>query len=519
MWMLITPEQVTESQKALGAQLTAWRAAAGLTQASLAARIRYSRSTVANLEIGRSQSPASFWQLADQALSADGALIAQHRKVAELQARYRAQSALAREQARMARIAAALPPIARDDDGPLSSSRQPAVAAGTADPRARAHPATPSNGVHAIVDTMPNTAAPLSAVADIALTPDEEHRDGVATATLEVMSDGQAMSFRVTRRTLLELAAGLTALKAAGPVGASRPTAVDPAVVDHFAELRALLVQADDKLGGRTILATVEQQITQIAALRRQARGHLRDRLLSTEARWSEFGGWLSDDLGDRAAGDRWLDRASGMAQEADDREFSSYVLARRAQRMVGTGDDDRIVGLARAASRHPDVPPLVHAFAAVQEAHGSTLDNDTAGFQTAMELAHTLVATDSATDDEHALGSFCTPPYLAAQEGEGWLRLNQPHRAITSFTTAVNHWPDRYRRERGMYLSRTAHAYLAAAEPEQAATTADEALTLATTTGSARVHRDILALARQLKPFSQHPQVRELLDRVAVTG
>ncbi|MEU7960775.1 helix-turn-helix domain-containing protein [Micromonospora humida] len=514
MWMLITPEQVTESQKALGAQLTAWRAAAGLTQASLAARIRYSRSTVANLEIGRSQSPASFWQLADQALSADGALIAQHRKVAELQARYRAQSALAREQARMARIAAALPPVARDDDAPLSSSRQPAVAVGTA-----AHPATPSNGVHGIADTMPDTAVPLSTVADIALTTDEEHRDGVATATLEVMSDGQAMSFRVTRRTLLELAAGLTALKAAGPAGASRPTAVDPAVVDHFAELRALLVQADDKLGGRTILATVEQQITQIAALRRQARGQLRDRLLNTEARWSEFGGWLSDDLGDRAAGDRWLDRASGMAQEADDREFSSYVLARRAQRMVGTGDDDRVVGLARAASRCPDVAPLVRAFAAVQEAHGSTLDNDTAGFQGAIERAHTLVATDPTTDDEHALGSFCTPPYLAAQEGEGWLRLNQPHRAVTSFTTAVNQWPDRYRRERGMYLSRTAHAYLAAAEPEQAATTADEALTLATTTGSARVHRDILALTRQLKPFSQHPQVRELLDRVAATG
>ncbi|MEU7982250.1 helix-turn-helix transcriptional regulator [Micromonospora sp. NPDC049081] len=518
MWMLITPEQVTESQKALGAQLTAWRAAAGLTQASLAARIRYSRSTVANLEIGRSQSPASFWQLADQALSADGALIAQHRKVAELRARYRAQSTLAREQARMARIAASLTPVPHDDDPPLSSSWQPAVAVGTA-ARSRAHPATPSDGVHGIADTMPGTAAPLSAVADIALTPDEEHRDGVATATLEVMSDGQAMSFRVTRRTLLELVAGLTALKAAGPVGASRPTAVDPAVVDHFAELRALLVQADDKLGGRTILATVEQQITQIAALRRQARGQLRDRLLSTEARWSEFGGWLSDDLGDRAAGDRWLDRASGMAQEADDREFSSYVLARRAQRMVGTGDDDRVVGLARAACRHPDAPPLVHAFAAVQEAHGSTLDNDATGFQTAMERALTLVATDPATDDEHALGSFCTPPYLAAQEGEGWLRLNQPHRAITSFTTAVNHWPDRYRRERGMYLSRTAHAYLAAAEPEQAATTADEALTLATTTGSARVRRDILALTRQLKPFSQHQQVRELLDRVAATG
>jgi hypothetical protein len=113
--------------------------------------------------------------------------------------------------------------------------------------------------------------------------------------------------------------------------------------VNYFAELRGLLVQADDRLGGVTILSTVEQQIALIAALRRQARGPLRDRLLSTEARWSEFAGWLSDDLGDRAAGDRWLERAGSMAQEADDQEFWAYVLARKAQRMVGTGDEDRV--------------------------------------------------------------------------------------------------------------------------------------------------------------------------------
>jgi hypothetical protein len=327
------------------------------------------------------------------------------------------------------------------------------------------------------------------------------------------------MSLRVSRRTLLELAVSLTTQQAVNPTGAPRPQAIDPAVVDHFAELRALLVRADDRLGGLTILSTVEQQITLIASLRRQARGQLRDRLLNTEARWSEFAGWLSDDLGDRASGDRWLNRAGSMAQEADDQEFWAYVLARKAQRMVGTGDEDRVVGLARAASRLPDTPPLVHAFAAVQQAHGSAVEKDTSAFQAAIEHAHTLIATAPPTRDNGTLGTFCTRPYLAAQEGEGWLRLNQPDKAIDSFTTAVNKWPDHYRRERGVYLSRTAHAYLAASEPGRAATIAAQALTVATTTGSARARRDVTALARQLAPFSGQPEVRQLLDQLATTG
>jgi tetratricopeptide (TPR) repeat protein len=207
------------------------------------------------------------------------------------------------------------------------------------------------------------------------------------------------------------------------------------------------------------------------------------------------------------------------MAQEADDQEFCAYVLARKAQRATGTGDEDRVVGLARAAARVPGAPVLVRAFAAVEEAQGSALDGEAAAFEDAMERARSLVdAAPPAHLDEDRLGSFCTTPYLSAHEGEGWLRLNSPHQAIDSFTTAVNQWPERYRRERGVYLSRTAHAYLAASEPDQAASTATEALALATATGSARIRRDVTALSRQLKPFHTRPAVRTLLDQMAGT-
>jgi transcriptional regulator with XRE-family HTH domain len=496
---MITSKQLAEARRDLGRQLAIWRKAAGLTQAKFGPRIGYSRSAIGNVEIGREHSPRSFWQVADRELSAGGALLAAHLEFTELEERYKAQIARSRDQERAARIETLM----------QSDVLQPTATLGTT---------LAERPFDDLPGDLPGGLHPQWLMPDLIVAQDTyEGRDDMVT--LAIMSDGQTQSLRMSRRALLELAASLATMPTASAVSVPVPPTVDPGVVEHFTALRALLVQADSKLGGLSILPTVQQQITLIARCRRQARGKLRTRLLGAEARWSEFSGWLSDDLGDRDAGGRWLDRAASMAQEADDQEFCAYVLARKAQRTTGTGDEDRVVGLARAAARVPGAPVLVRAFAAVQEAQGSALDGDAAAFEDAMERARSLVdAAPPAHLDDDTLGSFCTTPYLFAHEGEGWLRLNSPRQAIDSFRTAVNQWPERYRRERGLYLSRTAHAYLAASEPDQAATTATEALALATATGSARIRRDVTALSRQLKPFETRPAVRTLLDQMAGT-
>ena len=56
--------------------LAAWRDAAGLTQVQLAQRVSYSRSSVANAEIGRHSNTREFWVRADQELDAERALLA-----------------------------------------------------------------------------------------------------------------------------------------------------------------------------------------------------------------------------------------------------------------------------------------------------------------------------------------------------------------------------------------------------------------------------------------------------------
>ncbi|MEN3610156.1 helix-turn-helix transcriptional regulator [Plantactinospora sp. ZYX-F-223] len=481
---MTTPEQVAEAQRDLGRQLAAWRKAAGLTQAGFGPRIGYSRSAVANIETGREQAPQSFWEAADRGLSAGGALLAGYRQVAELERRYKTGLARARERQRTARMAGLLPP----------TDEQPGNAA-----------SIPASGSGRMSLPMPDA---------FVCEPSEAGMIDGETVTLTVVSDGPARAFRVSRRALLELTAGAVTTSASAVLGVAVPRTVDPAVVSHFAALRALLVRADNRLGGLSILSTVQQQIAIIAELRRKARGGLRDQLLSTEASWYEFGGWLNDDLGNREAGARLLDRAVSMAQEADDRELCAYVLARKAQRAIGTDDEDRVIGLGRAAARTSGAPAQVRAFAAVVYARGNAIDGDRHGFQAALHQARCLVEQGSTDGD--AFGSFCTSAYLSANEGEGWLRLNDPRRAIASLTAAIREWPAGYQRERGRYLARTAHAYLAAAEPDQAATVGAAALALADRTGSARIRQEISALGSHLGAFRARPAVKDLLDQLA---
>ncbi|WP_433530132.1 helix-turn-helix domain-containing protein [Micromonospora sp. CA-263727] len=321
----------------------------------------------------------------------------------------------------------------------------------------------------------------------------------------------------VSRRALLQvLPTGVVASLTGADRVAARTAEVNPAIVEHFAALRSVLVESDNRVGGAAVLPTARQQLGHIAAYRRTARGVLHDALLSTEARWAEFAGWLSDDLGDRDAGAWWLAQALTMAQEAGDVEFSAYVFARMAQRATDAADQDRVLGLARAAERAGGSRKQVQAFAAVQRAHGHTVDGDIAAFRAAVDDAQHLAATTG--EDDHGLGSFCTTAYVSAQEGEGWLRLGRPRTAIGCFDRALKEWPEPYQRERGRYLARAAAAHAAANEPEQAADAALAALNLARLTRSTRIHRQINAVSHQLTAFSAEPAVQRFQTALATS-
>ncbi|GGM10202.1 helix-turn-helix domain-containing protein [Micromonospora yangpuensis] len=452
------PNEVSGAWRALGQQLAAYRKAAGHTQHSLAPRILTGRSTIANTEVGRQHPDRAFWNRCDEVLDTDGALTAGYDRVVAIEQKYR-----------RARGTAAFTTAL--------------TAAGTT-------PVTDTNGQPA-------------GEADIVMT----------------VADGRGRHVQVSRRALLQAVPGsvVASLSSAEPLpSATRAAQVDPAVVEHFAALRSVLVESDNRVGAAAILPTARQQLGHIADYRRAARGSLREALLSTEARWAEFAGWLSDDMGDRDAGEWWLAQALTMAQEAGDIEFTAYVFARMAQRASDAADQDRVLGLARAAERAGSIREQVRAFAAVQRAHGHTVEGDTSSFRAAIADAHHLAAATGT--DGGGLGAFCTTAYISAQEGEGWLRLGRPGVAVRCFGEALDAWPETYRRERGRYLARTAVAHAAAGEPELAAAAALAALNLANLTRSARIQREVAIAGRQLAAFPTEPAVQQLHAALAAS-
>jgi DNA-binding XRE family transcriptional regulator len=80
---------VTRARQALGARLAEFRDRAGYTQASLAARLGYSRSAVANAEVGEGRGP-QFWAKADQVLDTGGVLAAEFYRIERLRRGQRA---------------------------------------------------------------------------------------------------------------------------------------------------------------------------------------------------------------------------------------------------------------------------------------------------------------------------------------------------------------------------------------------------------------------------------------------
>jgi transcriptional regulator with XRE-family HTH domain len=108
-------ERIWEQRRALGRRLAALRSRAGFSQWEFAPLTGYSRSTLSDAELGRHRLRREFWQRCDDALRADGALIAAYDRI-EAQATAarrsaRSQAQAAREEQASQRLHALLPAL------------------------------------------------------------------------------------------------------------------------------------------------------------------------------------------------------------------------------------------------------------------------------------------------------------------------------------------------------------------------------------------------------------------------
>jgi Helix-turn-helix domain len=293
---------------------------------------------------------------------------------------------------------------------------------------------------------------------------------------------------------------------------------LDSAVVDYFRQQLAACAADDGALGPKKTLPAVLAVIQAVEQHARDVQPAVRRELLAVGAQGAEFAGWLFRDARDPIQASYWRDRAIEWAQEAGDTAMQGYVLLKKAQAAYDDRDALRMLTLAQAVQDGPwDLPTKVRAEAAQQEARGhAMLGADSGLIEHKLTDAHQLLSDaehDAATDDR-PLGVHYNATLLTMQTAICYCEAGQPRRAVELYDTWLSAQTFS-RRDYGYFRALMASSLALAGEPDTAATTGLEALSVAQETASQRTTQELTSVVDVLRPWANRPVVRELREAV----
>lgn len=304
----------------------------------------------------------------------------------------------------------------------------------------------------------------------------------------------------------------LMALCASAVFGSTNGTgAIAADAVSQLLVLRRIVNDAHNWRGTGALMPAVRSMYDFIDVLRRSARGDIRRRLLGTGAMYAEFYGWLHEEIGDLRGAGLWTSRALEQGQAADDRDVVAYCYVRMSQLAEVDGDDDRVIGLARAAQRETGLSPIVRAMALRQEARGLAR----AGLDACMsrfDLARSLVlSAERPRGDEYSIGYCFTEQHVDMQRAASMIDLADHRQAINAYARIMPRWGNICQWEQGVHTAKLAYAHAATGDVEQAVQLGFTALDLARVTGSQLIVTEL----EKLGPWKETPALAELAAEV----
>jgi len=302
----------------------------------------------------------------------------------------------------------------------------------------------------------------------------------------------------LSRRNILEAGVGAvlglgTSFATTVPVSSG---AVDPELVGHWERLLRVLYRHDAMFGPRDVLDAVCCQVGFIVSHRRVASGEMHTRLLRVESRYAEFASWLSNDVGDVGGRDGWAVRATDLAREIDYQDMVAWMHLWRSRWAVEERDARGAIAFAEAAGRTPGMSDKLRALCALKGAQGHALASDTASCNRSLSAAYVTLERVSSETDADDLGAHAVTPYYVLADEAHCLR---PRKAAATFEEVLRLWPHDRPRGRGVQQGRLALAYAASNEPERAAAEGIKALSIAQTTKSDVIVRQLKRLDREL--------------------
>ena len=289
----------------------------------------------------------------------------------------------------------------------------------------------------------------------------------------------------------------------------------DPQTVHRLLVVRRLVNDADSWIGADGLAPAVAELYRLIDLMRRAASGGMRQWLLDVTALYAEFYGWLRQEVGDLRGAGEWTERSLQQAQAADDRELVAYAYVRKAQLAEADRDDDRVIGLSRAALREPGICAQVRALALQQEARGHAIAGNAAACLSKLDEARDLDLPDSAPwSDRYRVGYYFDANHLKIQHASCLLELGRVRDAIAFYEDHADSREHLCRWEQAVHVARLARAYALVGEPDRAAAIGTQALEMGTGTSSTLVVEEL----RKLDVWHAVPAIASLaaeLDRL----
>jgi transcriptional regulator with XRE-family HTH domain len=337
---------------------------------------------------------------------------------------------------------------------------------------------------------------------------------GDASAALSSESaDSADADDDVQRRTLLSEAA-ISAFGLLVPeIGESKNPHIGLSDVRRLAEGTARKRRLDNYLGGADTYPTYILDLESTKKLHRVATfdDSTGDKLLALIAEQAQQAGWAAFDAGHHREAERLYLESLSAAQNAHDRSLAGNAYAYLGYQKVSI-----VRSGIEAASRSyetvgPDAPGAVRALMLERLALAHAVARQPNEAETALAEAHKALdepgggpAPDWAQWVDH--------DEIQIMTGRCWTELNRPLRAAPVLENVLRNFGDSHARDKSLYLTWLAAAYLDANEISQAAKVTSRAIILSAGVGSVRPQVRIRPLIRRLEPHRGIPEVDDLL-------
>ncbi|WP_121160044.1 helix-turn-helix domain-containing protein [Micromonospora pisi] len=280
----------------------------------------------------------------------------------------------------------------------------------------------------------------------------------------------------------------------------------------QLTERTARLRRIDDYLGGAD---TYEVFAAEVESTRRLAQGGSFSEatgaaLLTVLGEQAQLAGWAAFDAGRYVDSEHFYRMSLDAARGAGDSALAGNAMAFLAYQELALGRPGVPAATSAVETAGDDATPGVRALLHSRKAWAHAIAGQAGDAARHLGLAENcLTEADDRPDPDWVY--WVDRSEMEIMTGRCWAVLHRPLRAISVLGQVLAAYDDTHARDKALYLTWLAEAYLDANEPEQACVTAGRAMRLSFGVGSVRPAKRLDLFLGRLAPYAALPCVGDL--------